>query len=331
MHSTRCAIAEARWYHDKASPFVLCKDEGLFCFNRHLHRSSTNIGMELTTYHSVENFYTRAEPFLLEREAEHNMILGLRAYLMRNSPSQDQPPYLSIVEHQGRIVAVAVMAPPNRMIISHATLAEAIPLIAAGAYALYKTLPGVSGSTPFSEQFATEWQRLSAQPYSLTMAERIYQLDKVNPVTGVPGSLRKATESDRPLLLQWLAEYQEEALHLTDTSTLAALLDRLLSFETQGLFIWEDAQPVSMAAYTRPTPNGICIAAVYTPRPLRGRGYASACVAALSQLLLDQGRRYCFLYTDLVNPTSNHIYQTMGYEPICDASIYSFEDPAIPS
>ena len=282
--------------------------------------------MELTAFQSVETFYKRAEAFLLEREGEHNLILGLCAYLTRNPPSTEQQPYLSIVEQQGRVVAAALMTPPNRMTLSYATRAKAIPLIAANAYTRYKALPGVVGSTPFSEQFAAEWHRLSAQTYSLAMAERIYQLEKVNPVTGVPGSLRKAAEKDRPILCQWLAEFNEEALGETDTSRLASLVDRLLRFETQGMFIWEDGQPVSMAGFSRPTPNGICVMAVYTPPPLRGRGYASACVAALSQLLLDGGRRYCFLYTDLANPTSNHIYQTMGYKPICDAAMYNFAD-----
>ena len=285
--------------------------------------------MELTTFHSIENFYKRAEPFLLEREGEHNLILGLCAHLMRNPESTEQSPYLSIVEHQGRVVAAALMTPPYRMVLSYTTRTEAIPLIAANAYAQYKVLPGVVGSAPFSEQFAVEWQRLSAQPYSLAMAERIYQLEKVNPVIGVPGRLRKAAEKDRPLLFRWLLEFNEEALGETDTSRLAPLVNRLLRFETQGMFIWEDGQPVSMAGFTRPTANGICVMAVYTPPPLRGRGYASACVAALSNLLLDEGRKYCFLYTDLANPTSNHIYQTMGYKPICDAAMYDFGDPII--
>ena len=50
----------------------------------------------------------------------------------------------------------------------------------------------------------------------------------------------------------------------------------------------------------------------------RGRGYASNCVAALTQKMLDQGRKFCFLYTDLSNPTSNKIYQQIGYRPVCD-------------
>jgi predicted GNAT family acetyltransferase len=79
-----------------------------------------------------------------------------------------------------------------------------------------------------------------------------------------------------------------------------------------------------MAGYAGPTPHGIRIGPVYTPPGQRGRGYASACVARLSQDMLDAGRTYCFLYTDLTNPTSNHIYQQIGYEPVCDVAEYRF-------
>ena len=65
---------------------------------------------------------------------------------------------------------------------------------------------------------------------------------------------------------------------------------------------------------------------MYTPPEQRGHGYASAATAALSQLLLERGRRFCFLFTDLANPTSNHIYQTIGYQPVCDVDIYHFAE-----
>jgi predicted GNAT family acetyltransferase len=63
---------------------------------------------------------------------------------------------------------------------------------------------------------------------------------------------------------------------------------------------------------------------VYTPPQARGRGYASALVATTSQRLLATGRDYCFLFTNLANPTSNHIYQEVGYEPVSDISAYAF-------
>ncbi|HEY0069987.1 MAG TPA: GNAT family N-acetyltransferase [Chloroflexia bacterium] len=280
--------------------------------------------MELRRFQSVEEYYAKVEPFLLEREAEHNLILGICANLMRYPERIEHQPYLAYVEQRGEIVAVAFMGPPNNFVLSHVAATEAIPLIASDLYSEHKTIPGVVASVPFSREFAEEWQRVSGQPYRLSMAERVYQLEKVNPVTGVPGNIRHAGKGDKNLLRKWFAEFREEALGETDTSRLDLLLDRFLDSETQGLYLWDNEQPVSMAGYNRPTPNGMVVAPVYTPREHRGKGYASASVAALSQALLDQGRKYCFLYTDLANPTSNHIYQAIGYEPVCDADMYTF-------
>ena len=95
--------------------------------------------------------------------------------------------------------------------------------------------------------------------------------------------------------------------------------------QSRHLLLWEvEDSPVSMAGFTGRTPNGIRVAWVYTPPDYRGKGFAGTCVAALSQKLLDDGRRFCFLYTDLANSISNHVYQTIGYEPIADSTVYSF-------
>ena len=82
-----------------------------------------------------------------------------------------------------------------------------------------------------------------------------------------------------------------------------------------------------MAAWAGRTPSGVRINSVYTPREHRRRGYASACFAALSQQLLESDRRFCFLYTDLANPTSNRIYQEIGYRPLGDWTNYYFACP----
>jgi predicted GNAT family acetyltransferase len=55
------------------------------------------------------------------------------------------------------------------------------------------------------------------------------------------------------------------------------------------------------------------------------RGYGSAVTAAVTAEQLAEGRTFCFLYTDLANPTSNKIYTDLGYEPVCDAVDYAFE------
>jgi predicted GNAT family acetyltransferase len=91
-----------------------------------------------------------------------------------------------------------------------------------------------------------------------------------------------------------------------------------------GFALWEDGEPVSMAGWGSPTPNGMRIGPVYTPPERRGRGYGSAATAAASAEQLAAGRTFCFLYTDLSNPTSNKIYMDIGYEPVCDSIEYAF-------
>jgi predicted GNAT family acetyltransferase len=89
-----------------------------------------------------------------------------------------------------------------------------------------------------------------------------------------------------------------------------------------SLFVWDDSGPVSMAAVAGRTRRAARVAFVYTPPDARSRGYASACVAALSQRLLDEGLERCCLYTDLANPTSNAVYRRLGFAPLCDVARY---------
>jgi predicted GNAT family acetyltransferase len=89
--------------------------------------------------------------------------------------------------------------------------------------------------------------------------------------------------------------------------------------------LWDDAAPKAMAAWGRPTTRGVSVNAVYTPPPHRGRGFATALVAALSRKLLAEGRSFCALFTDLANPTSNAVYARIGYRPVRDFAHYHFE------
>jgi uncharacterized protein len=158
------------------------------------------------------------------------------------------------------------------------------------------------------------------------MAERIFRADRVRAPRGVPGSMRRATPDDRSLLVEWLAAFQDEAMGggRRFRPPEDAVEDYLTRGDNGGLYLWEDNGPVSLAGCGSPTPNGVRIGPVYTPHERRGRGYASALTADLTSLLLASGRRFCFLFTDLANPTSNRIYQRIGYEPVADVDEYRF-------
>ena len=154
------------------------------------------------------------------------------------------------------------------------------------------------------------------------MRQRVYELKKVIHLGSSRGKLRVAIEDDCELVTQWIFDFQQEISMISD---IAEAQERAKSrISDRDIYIWEDGKPVSMAAKSRPTSNGISVNLVYTPPELRRRGYATSCVANLSQLLLDSGWKFCALFTDLSNPTSNHIYQKIGYTPVCDFNEYIF-------
>ena len=159
------------------------------------------------------------------------------------------------------------------------------------------------------------------------MAERIYQLTRVTHPAGVAGAARRAAASDRELLIEWFNAFELEAFGRPGVDV-PDRVDNYFGMSTRGVFLWEDGQPVSTAGFGGVTPHGARIGPVYTPPEQRGHGYASALTAWVSQHLLDGGRQFCCLYTDQGNPTSNHIYQTIGYSPICDVADYRFTPAA---
>ncbi|MFV1948738.1 MAG: GNAT family N-acetyltransferase [Anaerolineales bacterium] len=187
---------------------------------------------------------------------------------------------------------------------------------------------GITGNKTMAAALVETWERLTGRQTRLKTAMRIYKLNEVKHVKGVLGRLRPMVKEDEEWFLEWYAEFLREVME--EEPDPSRVKKQVLRYQTaeklqRGMMIWElKGKPVSMAGYSGPTPNGIRIGAVYTPPDLRRKGYASVCTAGLSQHLLSLGFQFCFLFTDLLNPTSNHIYQQIGYEAVCDVDQYEF-------
>jgi predicted GNAT family acetyltransferase len=286
-----------------------------------------SIAMELVRHDGVDAFYRRAESFLVAHEAKNNLLLGLCASLSESPALYDEPPYLVTIEHEGAVVAVALRTPPHNLVLSAAPPAAppaAIDLIVRDLHGA-GGLPGVLGPAADARAFASTWQALAGGGIGEIIAERIYQLEAVVPVVGVRGGLERATPADRDLVVDWAVRFTVEAIGPADRARLERTVDARLADGITGFYLWRvDGAATSLAGCQGPTPTGIRIGPVYTPPDLRKNGYASACVAALSQRLLDDGRRRCFLFTNLANPTANAIYQAIGYQPVCDVARIEF-------
>jgi predicted GNAT family acetyltransferase len=180
---------------------------------------------------------------------------------------------------------------------------------------------------PEVEQFVAAWTSLRDVRAEARVRQGIYALETVTQPSAPPGRPRAATARDRALLVDWWGAFAAEALGALELDEEGAgrNVDHRLSTPGNGIALWEAAgKPVSAVGFGSPTPSGIRIGPVYTPPEYRGRGYASALTAHVSAEQLAGGRSFCFLYTDLANPTSNKIYVAIGYERVCDAIQYAF-------
>ena len=266
-------------------------------------------------------FLEQAGPLLLEDEARHNLILGL-ASALRDQPERYPDFRLWLVEENGEPVGAALRTAPHNLVLARARDDSAVDAL---AQAVDDELPGVVGALPEVEHFARAWAARSGATARRSFAQGIFALERVDSVAGVPGAMRMAGSADRPLLREWFLAFGVEALPgQPDEERLVRELDYRLASADAGVALWEDNRAVSLAGFGGPTPNGIRIGPVYTPPELRGRGYASALVAELSSTLLAGGRRFCFLYTDLANPTSNKIYERIGYVRVCESAEIEF-------
>lgn len=277
--------------------------------------------MQLRRFENVQEFCDRAQAYLLQYEAEHNLLLGILHTLRHYPERYPEPPYLAIVEADNSVLAVAIRTPPYKLVLSKAVDLDALQLIAQDVQAHDKLIPGVGGLVTEVATFLRSWQALTGQSYRRVMEMRIHQLTQVQPVATAKGHLRLATEGDRPLLLDWFKAFVAEIGEVV-SETPERMVERGL--KRQSVHLWDDGTPVSWASGSQSLPRAARIGPVYTPMEYRRKGYATACVAALSQKLLDQGCDRCFLFTDLANPTSNHIYKQIGYQPVCDWHDYSF-------
>jgi predicted GNAT family acetyltransferase len=277
--------------------------------------------MKLATYNTADQFLKVTRDWLVRDEAANNLMLGIALRLGRSAV----PCYLATVNNGKEVVLAALLTPPFPITLNSPTEApdEALEaliryLIEAGA-----PIPSVSGPPELAERFAALWAAHKKVQCRIQMRMRVYQLQEVTPPPVRPGHFRIASTADLPLLTTWMRGFLDESLHGENSDAAGETTRRRVG--DGELFVWDvEGQPVSMAASTRPLVRGVSVNMVYTPPELRARGYASVCVAALSRHLLNEGWAFCTLFTDLDNPTSNSIYQKIGYRPVRDFAQYEF-------
>jgi predicted GNAT family acetyltransferase len=168
-----------------------------------------------------------------------------------------------------------------------------------------------------------EVHRRLGTPVTGRMDERLFRLDELVAPVAPEGFARLATLADAGWLARWYTDFAVEAFGRTPPGFDAAMERRIMRSRC-WIWVGADGLPRSIAVAQSPVVGVSRIGPVYTPPDARGRGYGSAATAAASRDILDAGDVAC-LYTDLANPTSNKIYQQLGYRAVLDRATVRFD------
>ncbi|WP_339187277.1 MULTISPECIES: GNAT family N-acetyltransferase [unclassified Paenibacillus] len=288
--------------------------------------------MQFKLYTDVYEFYNDTYGMLMRHEAQNliplgNIIIGHEG--KDKTDWRDPVNWLMVTISDARgIQLTAIMTPPHNITLyatDNIINPEAINCLIDGLKD--REIPGVMTEKTLAEYFAKEYTLRKGTTFKTIMTQRIYELTAVNPDIQKVGIVRLLDKKDIHFFPYWAeAFYAAGSYGKTEMSIPQDADPYLYRIASKKLYILEDnGIPVSMAGYTREMQTAIGVAFVYTPPYERGKGYATSIVAQISQLALDKGFTRCVLYTDLANPTSNSIYQKIGYMPICDSLQLKFE------
>lgn len=283
--------------------------------------------MEMQHFDTGPELIARAGEFLRAREVSHALLLAIANRLTDSRTAPQRRPYLATIEEDDRVIAVAIRTPPNQLLLSHpapGAVESVVDRIIEDLRARGTVLPGVGGPVGVADVFAERWVRANGGSMRVHMALREFELERVVKVALASGALRPAVADDIELVHAWVHAFIDET-ELPQADREQATRESVARLVAQQrCWLWCEGDTPCAMAIAGGTPRVPRIGGVYTRPDCRGRGYGSAVVAALSQRLLDHGCWRVTLSTDLANPTSNRIYQAIGYTPVGDSVMLTF-------
>ncbi len=251
--------------------------------------------------HDAAEYLTHAGAFLTAHPVEHSVLLTTAHRMSAEPPGEALWLW---VEHHGQVVAAAQQVPSWHAYVSRLP-DEAVHGLVERLHEMRPELPGVGGMRADAEAFGRAWRSRTGAHVATAMGQGVYVADAVQHPDGVAGRLRVAEVADVELVQRWSEGFQAElgSEHVPRVDERPRVLSGLA-------FLWESAgRPVALAAASRPYGNVVRVSLVYTPPEHRRRGYAAACVAAVTGQQLRGATAACSTPTW---PTPRPIASTSG-------------------
>jgi GNAT superfamily N-acetyltransferase len=269
--------------------------------------------VEVRVHESVDEFRRIAEPLYRRDPIAHTIELTLLA-----AGGFPDDSFLMTLWDGGAAGGAALQTPPYPLVCNGIPQSE-IDSVAANLVVLRPDLEGVRGTRNTAVAFADAWHAITGREPTIGTEERLYRLGMLKAPAGVAGARRDANRDDRDLLVEWVQGFFDDAFGQLQNDGGAEFVHNA-NRVGHRFVLWEsDGTPVSMAMLRVPAAGVSRIGPVFTSRDERGHGYGSAVTAAAAQLAHRSGTPDVVLFADLANPTSNAIYQRIGFQAVADS------------
>lgn len=272
--------------------------------------------MTFEQYDSAKAFAGDTMELLLENEAQNNIMIA-NALRGEEKPNPNWF-YASVKNEAGSVLLSALCTPPFNLTLyetGNRRNDEALSFFVKEISEL-DAFPGILAEESLANRFAQSYAAQKNFTVQSGLKMNLLKLTRVEKKGNASGGGRWLMPDDLFFVPYWEIEFSKECgVHVPELREHIEKIGARVSKQTH--LIWEDGIPVSQAVCGRKTVNGAVMNGVYTPPQYRGKGYATSCVAALSQAMLESGSKFCMLFADTANPISNGIYNQIGYRQVC--------------
>lgn len=282
--------------------------------------------MHLSKFNRIHDFINYNEEYLLKKESANNLMLGLSYRIKNQVVEVNDPLYYSIQNDNHLVIGSALRINSEKSLIITEMPKLAVDSLIADLIKRNTKIMSVVGEKHTTVYFRDQWHIKNDVKSKFSIDLGIYECTKVIFPSIQKEILIEATTRHKEILLQYVKRFFEECFPNTPKSfqDIEKVVETEIKRKTIFLLASQDGNILSMAAYISETLNGGTISLVYTPQEFRRKGLGSIMVALLTQKILKSGKKFVNLFTDLSNPTSNSIYQKIGFIKVSENIEFEF-------